>query len=71
MKKVKKSRAQRKEAREKKYKLMFDTILEALYRDLSFDVKAFIEKLPKEDRGTAYLAEREIYKLLRQEVAKV
>lgn len=64
---AKKSRAQRKQNREDKINLFYRTMREALHADIGFDAKAFIDRLPKEDRGAALLAERTLYKHLREE----
>jgi hypothetical protein len=64
---AKKSRAERKRIREEKFDLIYNTMRQAFASNLSFDAAAFIAKLPSEDRGIGCLAEREIYKTLREE----
>ena len=61
---AKKSREQRKRAREERYRMVFETMHTAITTNPSFDTEKFIASLPSEFRGLGCLAEREIYKEL-------
>lgn len=64
---AKKSRAERKRIREERYQLVYNTMREAIMSNPSFDCEKFIQSLPSEHRGLGCLAEREIYRTMREE----